>query len=59
MEAKKIKVFFYCLRHFILDCFKYPLDIVENYEDAKSIYFFSTDPEMQKLFKEIEGDIQK
>ena len=59
METKKVKVFFYCVLHFIVDSFKYPLDIVENYQDAKSIYFFSTDPEMQKLFKEIEDNIQK
>ncbi len=35
-------------------CWKYPLDIKENFQDIKSRYFFETDIEMLELLKSLE-----
>jgi hypothetical protein len=48
----RIKLFFVFLRW----CCLYPNDIKENWDDMNVRYYNETDPEMLKIFKELENE---
>lgn len=45
----RIKLFFW----FILQCFKHPLTIKENWGDMNAKYYWQTDEEAKEIFNEL------
>lgn len=56
MEMKKLKLRINLFYVFLQWCWIYPNEIRENWDDMNRRYYNETDPEMLKIFKELEDE---
>jgi hypothetical protein len=54
MKNLKLRIKLFC--EFLKWCWIYPNEIQENWNDMNRRYFNETDPEMLKIFKELEDE---
>lgn len=50
----KTKAFFDAVGAFFSWCWKYPLTPIENFQDARTRYKLSIDPEIREMFERLE-----